>query len=92
MKKIKKRICNKAYLTFDFIEQITISHTWSEQGRYTIKCKAKDPYDAEGPLGELNVTMPRNKIAHNTPFLKFLQRHPNLFPILQTLLQRLGLQ
>jgi len=28
----------------------------------------------------------------NTPFLNFLQEHPNLFPILQKLLQRFGLQ
>jgi hypothetical protein len=35
---------------------------------------------------------PRNKPYINTPFLNFLQSHPNLFPILQRLLQRLGLQ
>ena len=33
----------------------------------------------------------RNR-AVNSPFLNFLQLHPNLFPILQLLLQRLGLQ
>ena len=41
---------------------------------------------------EISVTLttPRNR-AINTPFLNFLQNHPNLFPILQLLLQRLGL-
>ena len=37
------------------------------------------------------VTMPRDKIV-NRPLLNFLENHPNLFPILRLLLQRLGLQ
>ena len=43
---------------------------------------------------ELTVTMPRNKaISINILFQWFLQQHPNLFPLLQLLLQRLlGLQ
>ena len=65
---------------------VTKSHKWSGEGTYTIKAKAKDPYDDEGPWGELTVTMPRNKLLLNTPFLNFLQSHPNLFPILRQLL------
>jgi hypothetical protein len=38
----------------------------------------------------VSMTTPRNK-AINTPFLNFLQNHPNLFPMLQLLLQLLGL-
>ena len=34
---------------------------------------------------------PRNKIVIR-PFLHILQSHPNMFPILQLLIQRLGLQ
>jgi len=40
---------------------VTKSHTWSEKGNYTIRCKAKDPYDAEGEWGTLKVTMPKNQ-------------------------------
>ncbi|MCK4364511.1 MAG: PQQ-binding-like beta-propeller repeat protein [Thermoplasmatales archaeon] len=63
-------------------EQITISHTWSSQGTYTIRAKVKDPYDDEGPWGTLEVTMPRNR-AINIPFFNFLENHPILFQLLQ---------
>ena len=66
----------------------TASHTWTSQGTYTIRAKAKDIYGAEGLEGTLIVTMPRNR-ALNIPFLNFLQNHPNTFPILRYIL---GLQ
>jgi len=61
-----------------------------EKDTYKIRCKAKDIYGLESDWGELEVIMPRNR-AINTPFLHFLQNHPNMFPILRLLLQRLGL-
>jgi len=60
------------------------SHTW-EEGTWTIKAKAKDENGLEGPVATLSVTMPRNR-AISSPFLKFLQQHPNLFPILRYIL------
>ena len=33
-------------------EEVTLSHTWSEQGNYFIKVKAKDIYDSESQLSE----------------------------------------
>jgi len=68
----------------------TISHTWTEQDTYEIKAKAKDTFDAESDWAMLEVTMPRNR-AMQRPFFNFLQNHPNLFPILRLLLQRVGL-
>jgi hypothetical protein len=68
------------------------SHTWDEQGEYTITAKAKDENGYEGPEAKYYVTMPRSRIISSSPFLKFLQQYPNLFPILRLLLQRLGLQ
>ncbi|MCK5635984.1 MAG: PKD domain-containing protein, partial [Thermoplasmatales archaeon] len=70
---------------------VKVKHTWSEEGTYTIKVRAKDTNDLIGLWGTLTVTMPRNR-ATQRPFLSFLQQHLNLFPILQMLLQRLGLQ
>ena len=67
-------------------------HAWDEQDEYTIIAKAKDENGLVGPEATLIVTMPRNKPYINTPFQWFLQHLPNLFPILKTLLQRLGLQ
>ena len=61
----------------------TGSHTWTSQGTFTIKAKAKDIYGVEGDWGYLEVTMPRNKVLHNTLFLRLLEWFPNAFPILQ---------
>jgi len=44
-------------------EVITVSHTWSEQGTYTISAKAKDTRDAESDWATLPVTMPLNQIS-----------------------------
>jgi len=72
----------------------TETHKWSDQGTYQIKVKARDVPD----LGEsewsdpLSVSMPKCKSVNTMPlFLRFLQQHPNLFPILQQLLQLLKL-
>ena len=73
-------------------EEITKSHTWSESGTYTIKCKAKDNYDDEGAWGTLSVSIPRSKNSINLVFYRFLERFPNLFPIIQELLQGLKVQ
>jgi len=54
-------------------EEVTVSHNWSEQGKYTIKARAKDTNNLWGPWATLEVTMPRNKIAHNTLLLRFLE-------------------
>jgi len=76
----------------------TASHTWTAEGAYTIKVRAMNRWGAISEWTEFTVTMPRNKITNNfnTPFLNYLQNflngHPNLFPILQQLLLRLGLQ
>ena len=63
------------------------NHSWDTKGTYTIKARAIDIHGAESEWGELEVSMPRNK-AINTPFLNFLQSHPNLFPLLQKIFQQ----
>jgi hypothetical protein len=57
------------------------SHTWSEQGEYTISAKASDG-QAESGWGELTVTMPRNRAIYNIFLYRFLQH----FPLLERLL------
>jgi outer membrane protein assembly factor BamB len=58
--------------------QVTLSHSWTEQDTYTIKAKAKDPYDVEGPWGTLDVTMPKNKMLNYPFLLRMLERLPIL--------------
>ena len=62
--------------------EVTVFHTWSSSGTYTIKAKAKDTNGEESEWGELTVTMPRNKAVINSLLLWFLEQ----FPILQQLL------
>jgi hypothetical protein len=56
----------------------TASHTWSEQGTYTIKIKAKDIFDAESDWETLVVSMPLNlqiiQKSSNLLILKMLER------------------
>ena len=64
-------------------QQVILSHSWTKQGTYTISAKAKDPYNEEGPLGTLIVTMPKIKVINfNSVFLKLLEK----FPLLEKLL------
>jgi hypothetical protein len=76
-------------------KDIMVSHRWSKRGTYIIKAKAKDIYDIESEWATLEVTILKNK-AIKAPFINFLesflQRHPNLFPILQKIIQRLSPQ
>jgi hypothetical protein len=46
---------------YDSGEETNMSHTWYEQGNYTIRAKAKDIYAAESEWGTLTVTMPKNQ-------------------------------
>jgi outer membrane protein assembly factor BamB len=56
----------------------TFNHKWTNEGTYTIKCKAKDPYDDESSYGELTVRMPRDKAVSSSLLLRFLERYPLL--------------
>jgi hypothetical protein len=62
-----------------------VDHTWLEQGTYTIRAKASDG-QAESDWGELTVTMPRNRMLHNSFLLRLFEQFINRFPILQYLL------
>ena len=67
-------------------DSITVSHTFTEKGTYTIKVKARDTYNAESEWGTLQVTMP--KPLSYTMFLRFLDRFPFLFQLVQYLLEQ----
>jgi len=61
-------------------------HNWNEDGDYEIRVKAKDEHGLESEWSDpLSITMPKNK-AINNPFLQFLERLIERFPILEQIL------
>jgi hypothetical protein len=67
--------------------QIHLTHTWSEQGSYVVKAKAKDSMDAESDWGTFEVAMPVEYHFSLGVFLQHLfEKYPNLFPVIQQLL------
>jgi hypothetical protein len=61
--------------------KMTLSHNWDEEGTFYIRAKVKDDYGAESDWGELEVTMPTNKIFHNSLFLWLSDHLSDVFPI-----------
>lgn len=59
-------------------EEITLKHSWEEEGAYIIKAKAKDIHDAESEWASLTVTIPRSKAIIDSFFLQFLEKFPIL--------------
>jgi len=66
---------------------VTVSHTWAEQGTYTIKCKARDNYGGESGWGTLSVTMPLN-LQISQSFSQQINQHSSN-QLLLKMLQRL---
>ena len=68
-------------------ETVEIKHMWKSTGTYELTARVMDTY---GELSEwsdpLSVRMPKNKPYLNTPFLRFLENHPYIFPLLRQLL------
>ncbi len=63
-------------------EQIIISHSWSKDGSYSIRTKAKDVDGKESGWSVLEISMPKIKIFDNLLFERLLTRFPflkNLF-------------
>ena len=72
---------------YDSGEEVVVSHSWDEQDTYTIRARAKDTDNLWGPWGELEVTMPVNQQYQYPMFHWFLERFPNVFPILRSPLE-----
>ena len=63
----------------------TRSHIWDEKDTYIIRAKAKDSNGAESDWTTLEISMPKNKPIN--PFILFLERLMERFPILEQILQ-----
>ena len=72
-------------------EEATASHTWDNEGEYTIRAKAKDSIGLESEWSKYNINIPRSK-HFNLKFkmLNWLfERFPNLYTILKYILELL---
>lgn len=66
--------------------QVSIFHTWTKRGTYTIRAKAIDTFGLESDWGTFTVTMPFSYESQN-PFIQWLlEQFPNAFPILRYLI------
>jgi hypothetical protein len=67
---------------------VTESHTWSSDGTYTLRVKARDVYQAESDWATFSVTMPKNKMNYqmNILFEILLQHFPFLGKILNQII------
>ncbi len=67
--------------------EIHVTHTWAEEGNYTVKAKAKDIMDSESNWATLSVLMPVEYRFSFTILLQHLfERYPHLFPLLRHLM------
>jgi len=57
-------------------EQVIKSHSWTYEGNYTIRVKARDTYGAESDWTTTELTMPKNKMYYqmNILFERFIHR------------------
>jgi len=63
------------------------SHTWDQDGTYTIKAWAKNEDGIESLKSEKKIEIPRSRaVDMHYVILRFLAQQPNLFPILKFLL------
>ena len=67
-------------------EEVILSHTWSEKGRYFIKAKAKDNQDEVSSWNTLVINIPRYRNT-NINIMKYLiEKCPYLYKILSRIL------
>lgn len=76
---------NHTWYLADSEGKITVSKTWSGGNSYTIWGCPVDKYICYGESDTLEVRVPKSKIIN--PFERFLDNHPNMFPILRYLLE-----
>ncbi len=67
-------------------EEISMSHSFSKKGTYTILVKAKDIYGATSNWASLEVNIPRSRISEHILIKILFERFSKMFQILEYLL------
>lgn len=57
-------------------EEIFLTHSWSEKGKYIILAIAKDVYGAESEWGEFEVEIPRNRVTYKSFLVRIFEQLP----------------
>ena len=71
----------------EWLDTNQASHTWTTEDIFEIRVKVKDGKGGESYWSEpLSFSTPKARSNNNTPFLRFLERHPLLFPILRQIM------
>jgi hypothetical protein len=72
-------------------ETISVSHSWSYEGSYIVKVKARDEYCGESDWATLEISIPKAKTFNfQMLFNKFLQNHPHLRLLIQQIMGDIG--
>ena len=69
--------------TFESDEEAKLSHTWDSRGSYTIRAKAKDPYDAESDWATMELSMPKSRLKDFSVLDTLLSRLFERYPLLE---------
>ena len=64
---------------FNSGEEVTLEHSWTRQGSYSIKVKATDVWGSQSDWATISVSMPKNKQLINRPILRFLSQLLDFF-------------
>jgi len=71
----------------DWLDTNEATYTWTYADNFEVRVMAIDEHGGESDWSDsLAFSTPKNKPYINTPLLQFLEKHPNLFPILQQIL------
>jgi hypothetical protein len=68
-------------------ENVTLTHTWEENGKYVIKARAEDWYNEKSNISTHNIEIPRGRMVPKFPiFQKILERILETTPLLRYIL------
>jgi hypothetical protein len=70
-------------------EEQVFQHTWTKNGKYTIKVKAKDKTSDWSECAEFDIRIGRARSIDNPLLDRIFEKYPNLFPIFRALLDLL---
>jgi len=72
---------------YDSGDTASASYTWTEEGDYQIRVKAKDDHGAQSEWSDpLPITMPRNNAFMNSLLFQLLEKLMNRFPLIEQIL------